>query len=47
MFIFRLYNYEAVSELCSLTAFFCIRNTTGYTCGSKKLLAMSRNKKPP
>lgn len=21
MFIFRLYNYEAVSELCSLTAF--------------------------
>ena len=22
MFIFRLYNYEAVSELCSLTAFF-------------------------
>ena len=22
MFIFRLYNYEAVSELCSLTALF-------------------------
>ncbi|EDT14603.1 hypothetical protein AC3_A0447 [Clostridium perfringens E str. JGS1987] len=25
MFIFRLYDYEAVSELCSFAAFFCLR----------------------
>ena len=26
MFIFRLYDYEAVSELCSFAAFFCLRS---------------------
>jgi hypothetical protein len=27
--------------------FFCVTNTTGYTCGSKELIALSRKRESP
>lgn len=30
-----------------MQSFYCVMNIMGYSCGSKRLLAMSRKKGPP
>ena len=46
MFIFRLYNYEAVSELCSLTAFLYLENPA-LDVGFQNAYSYGGNKKTP
>ncbi|MBP3912556.1 MAG: hypothetical protein J6D39_13855, partial [Niameybacter sp.] len=35
------------TAMLDVAVFFCIKKTPGYAWGSKKLIAMSINKKPP